>query len=133
MDTAERFVEHGHHVDHEADERREHAAEHEVRRAAEIEQPQDEYVQDRPDQDDGPEDRWDARRARLDARTASLDEFAERPQGLRVQDVLAGLAVGPEGQEPAAQLITQPPPRRGRHVAALLAPVRPGLLVYVAA
>src|SRR3954463_13626760 len=47
---------------------REHAAEHKVRRAAEIEQPQDEHVQNRPDQDDGPKDRRDARRARLDAR-----------------------------------------------------------------
>src|SRR3954470_12397468 len=72
VDAAERLIKGGDHVDYKADERHQDAAEHEVRRPAEIEQPQHEDVQNRPDQDDGPDDRWDACRARLDARAAPL-------------------------------------------------------------
>src|SRR5690242_15528811 len=70
--AAEWLIEHGHHVDDNPDERREDAA------------------KDRPDQDDGPDNRRDARPARLDARAAAVDELGEAAQRLLMQNVLAG-------------------------------------------
>src|SRR4051794_13281739 len=133
MNAAERLVEHGHHVDDEPDEHGEHTAKHEVGRPAEIEQPQDENVQNRPGQDDVPDDRRDARPGRLDAQTAPVDELANTPQRFAMQDVFAALTVGSEAQKLAVKVVNQQRPWRGGLVAPLLAPAGPCLLVHVAA